>query len=602
MTTLGTYLRRTLLAGGIGFILGCGNATAAALVQSEQASLPAPEGGSGYVEKAGWTAKNFMVAAAHPLAVDAGVQILKQGGSALDAVIATQLVLTLVEPQSSGIGGGAFLLHSDGKVVKAFDGRETAPATATDRLFRKPDGSLMNLFEGVVGGRSVGVPGVLRMLEAAHRQYGKLPWASLFAPAIQLSEQGFAVSARLHLLLKADPFLKTDPVAANYFYDAQGAAWPQGHQLKNPDYAVTLRALAAGGAGVFYEGPIANAMVAKVNGHPSNPGGLSRNDMTGYRAREREPVCSDYRQWTVCGMPPPSSGGLAIAQILGMLESRNLASMPPKDGMPDARAVHLYAEAARLAYADRGRYVADTDFVPLPANGIRSLIDKAYLTSRAALITERAAGPRKFGVPPGLNVAWGQDTSPEMPSTSHVSVADAHGNVLSMTTSIENAFGSRQMVGGFLLNNQLTDFSFDSADQNGPVANRVEPGKRPRSSMSPTLVFERGTKNIVMSVGAPGGSLIINYVGKTLIGTLDWGLNMQQAISLPNFGSRNGATELERGRSSPALAEGLKAKGHDVRLIEQASGLHGIMRVRGPDGDVWFGGADPRREGIAKGD
>lgn len=563
---------------------------------------PAPEVGSGYTEKSGWAAKRFMVAAAHPLAVDAGVQILRQGGSALDAAIATQLVLTLVEPQSSGIGGGAFLMHFDGKTVTALDGRETAPANATDQLFRRPDGSAMNLLEGVVGGRSVGVPGVLRMLESAHKQFGKLPWASLFAPAIKLCEQGFAVSPRLHISIAADKYLRTDPVAARYFYNEQGVAWPVGHILKNPELALTLRAVAQGGADAFYTGAIAAAIAAKVERHPGNPGTLSRQDLATYSPRVREPLCTDYRRWTICGMPPPSSGGLAIAQILGMLENSNIASMPPQAGVPDPGAVHLYSEAARLAYADRARYVADTDFVPLPAGGLRSLLDPAYLAQRAALIGERSQGPRKFGQPVSLALAWGVDNSPELPSTSHISVADAKGNVLSMTTSIENSFGSRQMVAGFMLNNQLTDFSFDSSDQYGAVANRVQPGKRPRSSMSPTLVFDKGTKDIVMSVGAPGGSHIINYVAKTLIGTLDWGLNMQQAISLPNFGSRNGPTELERDRIAKPVADTLTARGHDVRMIELTSGLQGIMRVRSPQGDSWFGGADPRREGVARGE
>ncbi len=563
---------------------------------------PAPEVGSGYTHKSGWTAKHFMVAAANPLAVDAGVQILKQGGSALDAAIATQLVLTLVEPQSSGIGGGAFLMYFDGRKVTAHDGRETAPDKATDQLFRRADGSAMNLLEGVVGGRSVGVPGVLRMLESAHKEYGKLPWASLFAPAIRLSEQGFAVSPRLHISIAADKYLRTDPIAARYFYDAQGAPWPVGHLLKNPELAATLRAVAQGGADAFYTGAIAAAIADKVERHPTNPGTLSRQDIALYSPRLRDPLCTDYKRWTICGMPPPSSGGLAIAQILGMLEHTDIAKLAPRDNVPDAGAVHLYSEAARLAYADRARYAADTDFVPLPAGGLRALLAPAYLAQRASLIGERSQGPRKFGKPDELALAWGVDTSPELPSTSHISVADAAGNVLSMTTSIENSFGSRQMVAGFMLNNQLTDFSFDSSDQYGQVANRVQPRKRPRSSMSPTLVFDKGSKQIVMSLGAPGGSHIINYVAKTLIGTLDWGLNMQQAINLPNFGSRNGPTELERDRIAKPMADTLAARGHEVKMIELTSGLQGLMRVRSPEGDYWFGGADPRREGVARGE
>ncbi|RJG06767.1 gamma-glutamyltransferase [Noviherbaspirillum cavernae] len=562
----------------------------------------APEIATGYSEKSGWTAKTFMVAAANPLATDAGYQMLKAGGSAVDAAIATQMVLTLVEPQSSGIGGGAFLLHFDGSTVKAFDGRETAPASADENLFRTPQGKAVNFYDGVVGGRSVGAPGVLRMLELAHKQYGKLSWASLFAPAITLAEEGFTVSPRLAGMLKSEQYLKKDPVAAAYFYDKDGNPRPAGYLLKNPELAQVLREISQDGADAFYKGRIARDIEAKVRNHPVNPGGLTAADIAGYQARVREPLCTDYKAWTICGMPPPSSGGIAIAQMLGMLEIRDIRPLAPKNDEPNAEAVHLFSEAGRLAYADRGRYVADTDFVPLPGNSVKPLIDKKYLAERAALITDKSMGTATFGVPPGANVAWGLDNSPELPSTSHVSVVDGSGNALSMTTSIEDAFGSRQMVRGFLLNNQLTDFSFDPADANGPVANRVQPGKRPRSSMAPTLVFAKGTKRLVMSTGSPGGSAIINYVVKVLVGTLDWNLNVQQAISLPNFGSRNGPTELEQGRASDTLIEQLKARGHNVRVMEQTSGLQGIMRMNVHGEEVWFGGADPRREGAVRGD
>jgi gamma-glutamyltranspeptidase/glutathione hydrolase len=511
-------------------------------------------------------------------------------------------VLTLVEPQSSGIGGGAFLLHFDGNGVKAFDGRETAPAAATEKLFEGPDGKPVPFYQGLVGGRAVGAPGVLRMLEAAHRQYGKLPWSALFAPAIRLAEEGFAVSPRLATLLKGDPHLKKDPVAAAYFYDAGGTPWQAGHILKNTGLAATLRDIAQGGADAFYTGPIARDIEAKVRSHPSNPGLLTAADLAGYQARIREPICTDYRAWTVCGMPPPSSGGIAVAQMLGMLETRDMASLAPKDGVPDPEAVHLLAEAGRLAYADRARYVADTDFVPLPGNSIKPLLDRDYLVRRAALIGERSMVRARPGMPQGAILAQGEDRSPELPSTSHMSIVDAGGNAVSMTTTIEDAFGSRQMVRGFLLNNELTDFSAIAADANGPVANRVQGGKRPRSAMAPTLVFEKGTKKLVLSTGSPGGSAIINYVAKVLVGTMDWGLNVQQAITLPNFGSRNGPTELEQGRAPAALIERLQAKGHDVRLMPQTSGLQGIMRVDIHGEPVWFGGADPRREGIVQGD
>jgi gamma-glutamyltranspeptidase/glutathione hydrolase len=562
----------------------------------------APEIHTGYAAKSGWTAKKFMVAAANPLAVDAGYRILRQGGSAIDAAIATQLMLTLVEPQSSGIGGGAFLMHYDGKKVQAFDGRETAPAAADEHLFQNKDGTPVSRVTGVVGGRSVGAPGVLRMLEMAHREHGKLPWKTLFAPAIAMAEQGFPVSRRLNGMLMFDQHLRKDPVAAAYFYDQDGKPWPVGHLLRNPALAATLRAIAAGGADAFYKGRIAQDIAAKVAAHPTNPGLLSAADIAGYQPKLRVPVCSDYRAYTVCGMPPPSSGGIAVAQMLGMLETRDMRAHAPVDGVLGAEAVHLFTEAGRLAYADRNRYAADTDFVPLPGRGIPGLIDKGYLRQRASLIGARSMGTAAAGSPPGMEVAWGMDNAIETPSTSHFVVVDGKGAGLSMTTTVEDAFGSRQMVDGFILNNQLTDFSFDSVDAEGPVANRVQAGKRPRSAMSPTVVFERQSGKLVLAIGSPGGPAIINYVAKTLVGTLDWGLNVQQAISLPNFGSRNGPTELESGRFSPALQEELKARGHSVRSYEMTSGLHGVQRIRIHGEPWWFGGADPRREGVAKGD
>ncbi|MBR7635844.1 gamma-glutamyltransferase [Janthinobacterium lividum] len=562
----------------------------------------APEIATAYAEKSGWAAQKFMVAAANPLAADAGYQMLKKGGSAIDAAIATQLVLTLVEPQSSGIGGGAFLLYSTAKGVQAFDGRETAPASADEHLFQNADGSPVSRATGVVGGRSVGAPGVLRMLELAHKEHGKLPWATLFGPAIKLAHGGFPVSQRLNGLLNWDQALKRDPVAAAYFYDKEGKAWPVGHVLKNPQLARTLREIARGGADAFYQGRIARDIAAKVAAHPTNPGKLTAQDIAGYRAKVREPVCSDYKAWTVCGMPPPSSGGIAIAQMLGMLEVKDIRPYAPVDGVLDAQAIHLFSEAGRLAYADRNRYVADTDFVPLPGNGIASMLDKTYLAQRASLIGDKSMGRALPGTPPGMQVAWGMDNALQRPSTSHLVAVDAFGGGLSMTTSVEDAFGSRQMVDGFLLNNQLTDFSFDSRDADGPIANRVEAGKRPRSAMSPTLVFEKGTHKLVLATGSPGGSSIINYVAKVLVGTMDWGMNVQQAINLPNFGSRNGPTELEKGRAPAAQVEALQAMGHEVRVIEQNSGLQGIMRLNAHGKDFWFGGADPRREGMVRGD
>lgn len=596
-----TAKKMTLIALTATLLAGCVTVPNPADLISDTQSK-APESASGYTEKPGWVAKKFMVAAANPLATEAGYQILTAGGSAVDAAIATQMVLTLVEPQSSGIGGGAFLMHFDGTTVKAFDGRETAPAAANDKLFKTADGKTMRFYDGLVGGRSVGVPGVLRMLDMAHKQYGKLPWAALFEPAIKLADGGFVVSPRLATLLKSERHLKKDMTAAAYFFDGNGDPRPAGYLLKNPALASVLRDIAANGADAFYSGQIARDIEAKVTSHPTNPGSMTAADIAGYQAKVREPVCSDYKAWTVCGMPPPSSGGIAIAQMLGMLETRDIGPFAPKDGVLDAEAVHLFSEVGRLVYADRDRYIADTDFVPLPGNSVKPMLDKKYLAERAALITERSMGPAPSGVPSATALARGKDNSPERPSTSHISVVDAGGNAVSMTTTIEDAFGSRQMVRGFLLNNELTDFSAASADANGPIANRVQGGKRPRSAMSPTFVFEKGTRNLILSTGSPGGSAIINYVGKVLIGMMDWGLNVQQAINLPNFGSRNGPTELELGRISNTLAEQLKAKGHNVQVMEQTSGLQGIMRINIHGEAMWFGGADPRREGTVKGD
>jgi gamma-glutamyltranspeptidase/glutathione hydrolase len=492
------------------------------------------------------------------------------------------------------------MLHSNGREVVAFDGRETAPAGADEKLFLGADGKPMSFMDGVVGGRSVGTPGVLSMLELAHKRYGRLPWAALFQPAITLAEQGFAISPRLYTMLKDEKYLAlNDPAARAYFYNTDGSPRAIGTILKNPELAATLRTIAQNGPDAFYRGAIARDIVAKVTGHPKNPGKLDEKDLSNYRAKERAPLCFDYRMYRLCGMPPPSSGAIALAQILGILETSDIANYKPvkagKSWQLSPDAVHLYSEAARLAYADRGQYVADSDFITVPAG----LTDKAYLQSRSKLIGPNSMGSAKPGVPPGVRTVWAADRSPELPSTSHISVVDAYGNALSMTTTIEDVFGSRLMVRGFLLNNQLTDFSFSDKDETGrPIANRVQAGKRPRSSMSPTLVFDKASGRLLMSVGSPGGSAIINYVGKTLVAILDWGLNVQDAISLPNFGSRNGPTELEEGFANEELVNALKERGHTVRIMQQTSGLQGIQRTD----KGWFGGADPRREGVVRGD
>jgi gamma-glutamyltranspeptidase/glutathione hydrolase len=568
-----------------------------------------PEAASGVTDKPGWAYARQAVAAANPLATDAGHQILRAGGSALDAAIAVQMVLGLVEPQSSGIAGGAFLLHFDGQKVSAHDGRETAPAAATGDMFMGADGKPLPFDDAVLSGRSVGVPGAVRMLEAAHRQHGQLPWAQLFEPAIALAEQGFRVSPRLHTLLQTDPHLKKDPLAARFFYNAAGQAWPVGHVLRNAEYAHVLRRMATEGSRALHEGPVAQAIVDRSAQAP-RPGALSLQDLRNYQPREREALCFDHtaqaRLYRICGFPPPSSGQIAIGQILGMLSYTTAQGTEFSQGLPSPDFLHRYTEASRLAFADRAQYVADPDFVQAPAGDWRSLLTPAYLHERSQLIGDQSMKVGAPGQPGGVKSAWGPMPAQTEYGTSHISVVDAQGRAVAMTTTIEAAFGSRRMVstdpsrpGGFLLNNQLTDFSFSPADAQGrPVANRVEPGKRPRSSMSPTLVFDKATGQLIMSGGSPGGALIIHYTAKLLTGTLHWGLNAQQAVSLPNFGSLNGPTLLEAKGFPASTVDALKARGHDVREMDMTSGLQAIERT--PTG--WFGGADPRREGLVLGD
>lgn len=566
-----------------------------------------PEAPSGYTEKPGWATREFAVAAANPLATDAGYQILKAGGSAIDAAIAVQMVLTLVEPQSSGIGGGAFLLHYNGKEVEAFDGRETAPAAVDEKLFLAADGKPLPFADAVVGGRSVGVPGNLRMLEMAHKQYGKLPWAQLFQPAIVLAEGGFKVSPRLNTLAKGDAHLKKDPLAAAYFYKPDGEPRDVGSVLRNPELAAVLRRVASEGSRAFYQGDIAQAVVDKVQKHPTNPGKLTAADMAGYQAKKRAALCHDYRShgrdYRICGFPPPSSGAIAVGQILGILNNTPAASMQLQNGLPSADWLHLYTEAARLAFADRGQYVADPDFVQAPAGNWMSLLAPGYLASRAQLIGQQSMKVAQPGTPGGTASSYAPSLPQPEYGTSHISIVDKQGNAIAMTTTIEDQFGSRQMVKGFLLNNELTDFSFAPADAQGrPIANRVQPGKRPRSSMSPTLVFDKASGELVMSGGSPGGALIIHYTAKTLYGVLNWGLTPQMAINLPNFGSTNGPTLLEEKRFPPATVEALRARGHEVREMNMTSGLQAITRGQAHGQMMLFGGADPRREGIVLGD
>ncbi|MCJ8142376.1 gamma-glutamyltransferase [Ancylobacter sp. A5.8] len=566
----------------------------AAPVGAQQAAdAQAPEAAGTIAGRGNVTARHWMVAAANPLAAEAGAQMLREGGSAVDAMIATQLVLGLVEPQSSGLGGGAFLVYwdrSSGRLT-SFDGRETAPLAATPTLFQNASGEPLGFMEAVVGGRSVGTPAIPRLLEDAHRRHGRLAWARLFEPAIALAENGFIVSPRLAGLVAQDAGLKRMPGTRDYFFTPDGAPLAAGSLLKNPAYAATLRLLAREGAGAFYRGELAANIVRTVREAPGNPGVLAMDDLATYRVKEREPICVPYRGLDICGMGPPSSGALTLGQILGMLEPYDINGLGPDS--PEAW--RLIADASRLAFADRGRYMADADFVPMPTRG---LVARDYLKARGKLLRGDDALPE---VAPGrpkwdhARLDYADDSALELPSTTQISIVDGEGNVLSMTSTIENAFGSRLMVGGFLLNNELTDFSFKSQEDGVPVANRVEPGKRPRSSMAPTIVMKDGRP--VLALGSPGSSQIIGYVAKTLIAHIDWGMDLSQAIASPNVLARFDAVEIEEGTAAVRLAPALEALGFTVKQAPMTSGVQAIGIT--PEGLT--GAADPRREGVAIG-
>ena len=541
------------------------------------------------------TAKEQMVVAANPLAAEAGLKILREGGTAADALVAVQAVLGLVEPQSSGLGGGAFLVYYDaatGKVT-TIDGRETAPLAASSDLFLAPDGKPLGFFEAVVGGRAVGVPGVVRLMEKAHNAWGKRPWTSLFDDAITLADDGFAVSARLAGLIERDrERLFVQPTTRDYFFNG-GEPLKAGDILFNPDYGETLQAIATSGADAFYHEGVADKIIDAVRLHRTNPGLLTIEDFNAYETKERDAVCTRYRAHDVCGMGPPSSGALTVGQTLGMVSYFDLATLGPDD--PEAW--RLIGDASRLAFADRGRFIADTDFIDMP----KDLVDADYLKKRSSLLLRPTALP-KDEIAPGKPY-WkraelridGIDVS--LPSTSHFVIIDSDGNIASMTSSIENVFGARLMAAGFLLNNQLTDFSFRPADANGEaIANRAEPGKRPRSSMSPTIILKDGKP--VYALGSPGGSRIIPYVAKTIIALIDWDMNVQEAVALPHAVNRFGTYDLEAGTAATSLAADLEVLGYETSVRDLNSGLHGIAITA----DGLEGGADPRREGIAVGD
>ncbi len=550
-----------------------------------------PEFGNGRIPQVLAKANEYMVSSANPYATESGLRILAKGGSAIDAAITVQMVLNLVEPESSGIGGGAFSLYWDNanKKLSSYDGREKAPMLADEKLFQE-NGKNMNWWEALAGGRAVGVPGVIAMLEKTHKQHGKLPWADLFEDAIKLAERGFEVSPKLgqSILNGTNPALGRYEAAWQYFFP-KGVPLRAGSVKKNPEFAMTLRRIALLGAKGFYKGQIAIDIVKAVNDAADNPGLMTVADMANYEAIERPPVCADYKEYKVCGMGPPTSGGMTVIQILKLLEHRDIGQYAPLS----VESAHLFILASKLAYADRGKYMADADFVNVPVEG---LIDEGYLKERAKLMGELDMGIAKAGKPPNADTNWKQSKSPEQPSTTHFSIIDKAGNGFSMTSSIEMAFGSTVMVRGFLLNNQLTDFSFSDEKDEVRIANRVQPGKRPRSSMSPFMVFDKDDQ-LMMVIGSPGGSRIINYVAKTMLGVLEWNMNIQDAISMPHFVNRNGNTDLEKNTKAASLKAGLEAIGHTVSVRDLNSGLHGIVRTK----NGLEGGADPRRVGKALG-
>lgn len=590
-------LRDMIRAGVAAAALSGVSASGAAATQA----VPIETSGAQYATNDAVRAERHMAAAANPHASAAGLEMLRAGGSAVDAAIAMQLVLSLVEPQSSGVGGGGFLLTHDAKTgaTTSYDGRESAPASATPALFLGEDGKPLPFAQAFTGGRVVGIPGTFRLMELAHKKHGKLAWAALFQPAIRLASQGFAISPRMFSMLQsAAPIAGDFPDMQRAYFGPDGKPLPVGTVLKTPEYAALLREIAAKGADAYYTGKPAERAIAAITQAPKAPVAVTKADFANYRAIEREAVCGTYRAYKICGMGPPSSAATTLLATLKMLEGHDLAALGPN--APEA--IHLIAEATALAYADRGYYLADPAYVQVPVSG---LIDEAYLAGRAKLIDpKRAANRYPVGTPPmAEQAALGAHAGPHIPSTTHFVAVDAAGNAASWTASIQAPFGSFLMTDGYILNNELTDFSFVPETDGAPVANRAEAGKRPRSSMAPTLVFD-GEGRLVLAVGSAGGSRIITHVLKTLIATLDWGMDVQQAISYPNFHKDDGGTlEIERDSSLEALRPALEAMGHKVAARPTVSGLQGIQIVRDAEGRATLlGGADPRREGVALGD
>lgn len=553
-----------------------------------------PEIHTGFQKKEAVRAQSFMISAANPHASRAGYAILERGGSAADAAIAAALMLTLVEPQASGIGGGGYMLHwsQTQKALDAYDAAVIAPKAVKPDHFLDGDGDPVKRSTAGFGGRTVGVPGQLRLFAEIHAKHGKLPWKELFQPTIALAEKGFSVSPRLHKQIHGKRRKFTDPAATAYFLDADGEAWPAGHRLVNTPLADTLRQVAERGVDAFYTGPIAQDIANAVSNASEHPFPMTAEEIAAYQIKPHAPVCTTYREHRVCGVGPSTTGGLTVAMTLRLLEPFDLAGLGPNS--PEA--VHLFLEASKLAYADRSQYIGDPDFVPVPIAG---LLDHAYLAERAKKIDPATSmGRPRPGLPP-MRKAWhhAPDDTPESPSTTHLTAIDKDGNAVSFTTTIGRGFGSGIMTRGFLLNDQLLAFSFRPTKDGDPVANAPAGGKRPRSSMSPAIIF-RPDGRLRLVVGSPGGTRIIGYVTKTIVAVLDWKLDIQSAISLPHFAARTRIAELEKDTLATRFAEGLEDKDHSVRIRHLTSGLHGIEIM--PDGSL-VGGADPRREGIALG-